>query len=303
MAASSGIRGLGVALVAFGLSVATTAAAAPAPVAPEAREFPLGGLRVFALRDADNMVANDGMTFGVGHSPAEAEAVLRSSGAPPGPIRLSVDALLVEAPGRVMLFDTGLGPSPHGALIESLAKAGVSPGQVTDVFITHSHGDHVGGLRAPGGGPAFPHAVIHISAREWAWMKSQPLEGALVQAISAQVKPFEPGVALAPGVEAVALYGHTPGHVGYQISAGGAHLIDMGDTAHSSVISLARPDWAIEYDTDAVQGRRTREAELARLARSGELVFGPHMPFPGVGRVVASGEGYAWRPAPAPSRR
>jgi glyoxylase-like metal-dependent hydrolase (beta-lactamase superfamily II) len=276
MAASPRIRGLGVALVAFGLLAATTAAAAPAPVAPEAREFPLGGLRVFALRDADNMVANDGMTFGVGHSPAEAEAVLRSSGAPPGPIRLSVDALLVETPGRVMLFDTGLGVGAHGVLMESLAKAGVSPGQVTDVFITHSHGDHVGGLRAPGGGPAFPHAVVHISAREWAWMKSQPLEGALVQAISAQVKPFEPGV---------------------------AQLFDMGDVAHSSIISLARPDWAIEYDTDAVQGRKTREDELARLARSGELVFGPHMPFPGVGRVVASGEGYAWRPAPAPSRR
>jgi glyoxylase-like metal-dependent hydrolase (beta-lactamase superfamily II) len=285
------------AVIASTLALAGPAAARPATVAPEAKAFTLGRLQVFALRDADNVVANDAMTFGVGHSPDEVAGVLRAAGAPADPIRISVDALLVKAPGRVMLFDTGLGPGVHGVLIGSLAMAGVAPADVTDIFITHAHGDHVGGLRGADGGPAFPRAVVRMSAREWAFMKSQPQNASLVQAISAQVKPFEPGAELAPGVTAVALYGHTPGHVGYQITSDGARLLDMGDTAHSAIISLAKPDWTIEYDTDAVAGRQTRKATLAKLAASHTLVFGPHMPFPGVGRVVAAGNGYAWKPA------
>lgn len=297
MAVSSRAGVLRHAVIAAVLALSTSAVARPAPVAPEARPFAVGGLKAFALRDADNVVDNDGKTFGVGHSPAEVAAVLRKAGASEAQIRLSVDALLVEGNGRVMLFDTGLGPGFQGVLIASLAKAGVRPAEVTDVFITHSHRDHVGGLVGPDGAPAFPHAVVHMSAREWAWMKSQPQNAALVQAISGQVKPFEPGSDLAPGVRAVALYGHTPGHVGYQIRSGGARLLDFGDIAHSSVISLAKPDWTVEYDQDAAQGKATRKATLAELAQSGELAFGPHMPFPGVGHVVASGDGYVWKPA------
>jgi glyoxylase-like metal-dependent hydrolase (beta-lactamase superfamily II) len=223
-------------------------------------------------------------------------AVLRGAGAPEDRIRLSVDALLVEMPGHIMLFDSGLGSSAHGVLIGSLAEAGVQPADVTDVFITHSHGDHVGGLRGADGMSAFPRATIHMSSREWSWMQGQSQSAPIVKAISAQVKLFEPGTELVPGVKAMALYGHTPGHVGYQINSGEAHLLDMGDTAHSSIVSLAEPDWTIGYDTDAQQGKETRKATLAQLAKSGELVFGPHMPFPGVGHIKASSTGYVWQP-------
>ncbi len=288
---------LTLALVAGLLALPDALGARPEPVAAEAKSFTLGRLQLFALRDADNVVDNDARTFGVGHSPAEVAAVLRRAGAPDTRIRLSVDALLVKAPGRLMLFDTGLGPRAHGVLVASLAKAGVQPAEVTDIFITHSHGDHVGGLIAPDGNAAFPHAIVHMSGREWDWMKTQPQNAALVQAIAAQVKPFEPGAEIAPGVRAVALYGHTPGHVGYQIISGGARLLDMGDVAHSFIVSLAEPGWTVEYDTDAEHGRRTREATLAELAHDGELVFGPHMPFPGIGHVVPQGAGYAWKPA------
>ena len=70
----------------------------------------------------------------------------------------------------------------------------------------------------------------------------------------------------------------------------------MGDLAHSSIVSLAEPDWAIGYDTDRTQGQATRRAALARLAASHERVFAPHFPFPGVGRIEAVGDGFAWAP-------
>ena len=61
-------------------------------------------------------------------------------------------------------------------------------------------------------------------------------------------------------------------------------------------MSLARPDWAIGYDGDAKTGEASRRALLTRLAASHERVFAPHFPFPGVGHVVARGNGFAWAP-------
>ncbi len=105
--------------------------------------------------------------------------MLKAAGAPTDQITLGVDALLAEGGGRVMLFDTGLGPAVHGVLQASLAQAGVRPEAVTDVFITHSHGDHVGGLVTADGRPAFPHALVHMSTAEWAFMRAQPPQSRL----------------------------------------------------------------------------------------------------------------------------
>jgi glyoxylase-like metal-dependent hydrolase (beta-lactamase superfamily II) len=100
-----------------------------------------------------------------------------------------------------------------------------------------------------------------------------------------------------PGIASIALAGHTPGHTGYRIASGDAAVVDIGDIAHSSIISLADPAWTIEFDTDAVAGRTQREATLARLAVAHTLVFAPHFPYPGVGRIEKAGQGYRWMPA------
>ncbi len=278
------------------LATARVTWAAPVPVTPGAQDFRLGQLKLFALRDALNVLPNDAKVVGLGRDPAQVAAVLQAAGAPTDKITLGVDALLAEGGGRVMLFDTGLGPGVHGALPQSLAQAGVSPDEVTDVFITHSHGDHVGGLVTADGRLAFPRAVIHMSATEWAWMQGQPKNGALAGAVAPQVRTFTPGAPIVTGVSAVALPGHTPGHVGYEIVSGSQHLFDMGDLAHSAVVSLARSDWAIGYDTDKAQGAATRRATLTRLVASHERVFAPHFPFPGIGRIEAAGDGFAFRP-------
>jgi len=285
----------------LGVLLALTAApalsyAGPAPTSPAAESFPLGQFKLTALRDALNIVPNDNSVFGVGKTPAEVAGVLAAAGAPTDKVTLGVDALLVQGAGRVMLFDTGLGPRVHGQLAASLALAGLTPDQVTDVFITHSHFDHVGGLATLDGHSTFPKAVIHMSSEEWGFMQSQPSNAALVKVIAIQVKPFLPGGMVAPGVRSVALVGHTPGHTGYEISSGGARLLDIGDSAHSAIISLAKPDWNIEYDQDAAAGRATRRAVLTRLAASHEWVFAPHFPFPGVGHVEAKGDGFVWAP-------
>jgi glyoxylase-like metal-dependent hydrolase (beta-lactamase superfamily II) len=271
----------------------------PTLAPPGAVAFTVGALRVTVLRDAGYALTIESGDLGASAGPAEVRRVLEQAGAPADEIRLSVDALLVRMPGHIVLIDTGIGPSDHGALQASLRMAGVAPGDVTDVLITHSHDDHVGGLAGADGKPAFPRATIRLSAREWSWMRSRPDARRLAAAIAPQVKTFEPGRPILPGITPLALYGHTPGHVGYEIASRGAHIEDIGDTAHSSIVSLERPDWTGRIDEDPKAGAATRLRELRRLAASGERIFAPHFPYPGVGWIVTRGRGYGWKPDPS----
>jgi glyoxylase-like metal-dependent hydrolase (beta-lactamase superfamily II) len=220
--------------------------------------------------------------------------VLRAAGAPTDRITLSVNVLLVHDGRRVVLIDTGLGPKAHGTLMASLGEAKVSPKTVTDILITHTHGDHTGGLLDENGRLAFPKATIRMASAEWAYMqKTGPQE--VVKAISDHVRTFEPGAQVAPGITAVALGGHTPGHVGYEIVSGDSHLLDLGDMVHSSIVSLEKPQWTLQFDSDSPLAKTTRHDTLARLAQDQELVYAPHFPFPGVGHIVANGDGFAWK--------
>jgi glyoxylase-like metal-dependent hydrolase (beta-lactamase superfamily II) len=278
-------------------ATAIPALAAPQPVAPAATRVPLGAFTLIALRDELNVLPNDGKVFGIDQTPAAVAKVLAANGAATDGITLGVDALLVKEPGHVVLIDTGLGPKVGGVLMQSLAKAGIAPAQVTDVLITHSHGDHIGGLITADGKAAFPNATVRLSRSEWQWMQGNQSAAPIVAAIRDHVRPFTPGTAILPGITPVALPGHTPGHVGYQIASKGQHLIDIGDTAHSSILSLAKPGWPIGYDNDKAQGITTREQLLARLAASHERLFAPHFPYPGIGTIVVKGDGYAFKPA------
>jgi glyoxylase-like metal-dependent hydrolase (beta-lactamase superfamily II) len=151
----------------LGLTVFATARADDGftltPVAPAARTFQLGKLQVTALHDAQLAVPNDGKSFGLGATVEQVAEVLRTGGAATDQVILSVNALMVKGDGRLILIDAGTGPEWHGALQDSLKLAGIAPRAVTDVLITHSHGDHVNGLLDPKGGLAFPNATIRMS--------------------------------------------------------------------------------------------------------------------------------------------
>ncbi|MDH3423116.1 MAG: MBL fold metallo-hydrolase [Gemmatimonadota bacterium] len=275
----------------------TAEAAAPAITAFSAGEnvspFAIGSLQAAALKDAAFAPANDNRTLAVNQTKAAVDAVLTAAGLGTDALELSVQPLIVRTADRVLLFDTGNGPT--GMLSASMATAGVAPAAVTDIFISHSHGDHVGGLVGANGALAFPNAAVHISANEWAAMQANAQLAALVTAVTPRVATFAPGAVLVPGtVTAVDIQGHTPGHSGYVIASGEASLLYIGDTMHHWVISVQRPDWTIAFDGDALLAQESRKAVLASSAASGQRVYAVHFPFPGLGTFENRGGTFMW---------
>ena len=288
---------------------ATEEAAAPAePAAPAApaiaavaesadvKPFAIGAFQAAALRDGGLSVPNDNKVLAVNKTKKDTGDLLAANGLSPDTIDLSVQPLLVKTTDKVLLFDAGaaglFGPTV-GKLPATLASASIDPASVTDIFISHAHGDHIGGLVA-GEALAFPNAAIHIQAAEWASLKGQANMAPLVAVITPKVVEFQPGADLVPGVKAVDIKGHTPGHSGYLITSGDQSLLYIGDMAHHSVISVQQPDWTIAFDGDAPVAQASRKEVIETSAASGQRIFAVHFPFPGIGKFEKQGDKFVW---------
>lgn len=278
--------------------------APPVIASADVHPFRIGALQAAALRDG-------GLALPVGDEeanpwpPTAATAALAAAGADGGTVHLSIQPLLVRDGERVVLIDTGAGGQmeTENRLPGSLRAAGVEPGQVTDVLISHAHGDHIGGLAADGA-LAFPNAVIRMDEATWREIRDEPRLADLVRVISPRVQTFAADARVSPAIRAVALPGHSPGHTGYEVVSGEDRLLYIGDALHSSIISVRAPALRNAWDSDSAMAIRTREGLLARSAREGTRVYGVHFPFPGIGRFERVEDGFRWIPergAPLPA--
>lgn len=279
---------------------APVAEAAPAPKPENVKTFTVGEYSAMALRDGGLELPNDNKVLGVGLTPEEVAAVLSAAGQPTDKLQLNIAPLLVKASDRVLLFDTGAGGNfgpGAGHLAGALAEAGVDPNSVTDIFISHSHGDHVGGILNAQGALSFPNATIHISKPEWDFLSSQTGEWqvALVAAIKPKIDAFKPSAELVPGiVKAVEIKGHTAGHSGYLITSGAASLLYVGDSMHHFVVSVQKPEWTISFDGDSATASKSRAELIAASAANGQRIYAVHFPFPGLGKFEKQGDHFAW---------
>ena len=65
---------------------------------------------------------------------------------------------LVETDGVLILVDTGMG-APDSRLLSGLASLGVTPADIKYLYLTHFHGDHIGGMMK-GDSIVFPNAEV-----------------------------------------------------------------------------------------------------------------------------------------------
>lgn len=268
----------------------------------------IGELSGIALRDGALEFPNDNQILGVGKTPEDVAEVLAAAGLPTDKLGLTISPLLVKAPERTLLFDTGAGGNfgpTAGNLAQSLAESGIQADQITDIFISHAHGDHIGGLIDAEGALAFPNATVHMSAPEWAFLTGLSAENAanfgvgqhaqLVAALKPKVNAFEPDAELIPGVvKATAIRGHTPGHSGYLIGSGESSLLYIGDSMHHYVISVQRPEWTISFDGDAPTAQQSRSDLIAQSATNRQRIYAVHFPYPAVGTFEQRGDRYVW---------
>jgi len=223
------------------------------------------------------------------------------------PIDFSVNAFLVNTGSKLALIDTGCGAAYGpgvGHLLQSLRAAGYRPEQVDDIYITHMHGDHIGGLLQDGKA-AFPNATVHAAQAEAGYWLSEAQMNAKPAAerdgFKAAMTLFKPYVAaqrfqtfsgnveLLPGIRAVAASGHTPGHTMYLVSSKNESLLLWGDLMHVAAAQFPDPAVTIRFDIDSPRAARARIAAFADAAAKGYLVGGAHLSFPGLGHLRAAG--------------
>lgn len=290
---------------------------AQAPVAkgqaPGWYRMPLGKFQVTALSDGTVALPVDKLLQA---KPGVVDGLLAKSYLK-APVETSVNGYLIHTGTKLVLIDTGaaglFGPT-LGKLVSNLKAAGYQPEQVDEIYITHMHPDHVGGLVADSK-MAFANATIRADLREGEFWLSQTnldkapadakgfFQGAMASlnpyVAAGKLKPFnldKGSEELVPGITAINARGHTPGHTIYAVESDGNKLVVWGDLMHVAAVQFAMPSVTIAFDTDSKAAAPQRAKNYADAAKKGYFVAVAHVSFPGIGKLRADGKGYDWLP-------
>ena len=231
------------------------------------------------------------------------------------PVEGAINAFLVNTGRKLILIDSGAGilyGVYGGHLLGNLAASGYSPDQIDEVYLTHLHADHVGGMLHDGK-MSFPNATVRVRQEDydyWLDRSKQAAAPALLKtmfdgAISSlqpyldlgRVKPYEGSVELSPGIRSIPAPGHTPGHSFYEVTSGTSTMVMWGDIVHMAPVQFPDPSVTVAYDSDGDSAEKQREGIFAEAAAKGYWIGAAHVSFPGIGHVGSYGGTFRWIPA------
>jgi len=296
----------------------STGALAAAPMAkvpaPGFFRFTLGDFEVTALSDGTVDLPVDQL---LKQAPAKTKKELASAYLNV-PTETSVNAYLINTGSKLILVDSGAGAlfgPTLGKLLANLTASGYKASDVDEIYITHMHPDHVGGLMQDGK-LAFPNAIVRADERESDyWLSDANLakapegnkgffQGAMASlkpyVEAKHYKPFKSNGELTPGITSYSSYGHTEGHTSYVVESHGKKMVIAGDLIHVGAVQFNHPQVTIGFDTTPEAAMKSRFRVFDEAAKEGDIVAAAHIPFPGLGhlRVVGSGatKSYQWTP-------
>ncbi|MDP9789590.1 MBL fold metallo-hydrolase [Agrobacterium tumefaciens] len=288
-------------------------AATPEPVTTLASVTPLAQIRVgrFTVTALTDGHADMPYTFFPGRDPAEVErqAVAQFTARPSG-VRFLFNQYLVDDGQRRILIDAGAAGSigQTGNLPQALARLGLQLDQIDAVIVTHMHQDHMGGLIA-GGKNNYPNAEVYIDRRDVRhWTDPAKRSGAPeflqtsfqmaeeVVRLYPRLQAIDGEREIVPGVTIVDLTGHTPGHIGVRVEDEGKSLIMVSDMIFP-VVHPGATDVFFLFEQDQAAAKAMRDRFFPRAASEGALIAATHMPFPGLGHVLADRGQIRWQVA------
>lgn len=236
----------------------------------DAKEKAFDGFTLYWLKDNDG---DNKFPFDLfGNVP---EDVKKDVNMPDG-MPSSISAYLIKTNGKTILFDAGLGPSRNGQLLNELSKINVTPEQIDYVYITHFHGDHIGGMLNADGEKVFTNAEVYVSRLE----KESDL-GKGEQAVKMfekygdKIHVFNFGDKLPEDVLAIDAVGHTPGHTAFQKG----NLLIIGDLMHALALQLKYPEYCPNFDGDKEKAIASRKRILEYAKTNGLTISGMHLPY------------------------
>ncbi|WP_051356975.1 MBL fold metallo-hydrolase [Azorhizobium doebereinerae] len=289
--------------------------AALPPLPPVAYRYSVGSVTVTALPDGTRTIPlPDG--FVRNQPQAAVKAALRAAFLPDDQLTIYFNPLLLEIAGRRVLIDTGFGPqaepSTMGRLHHTLESVGVAAATINTVVISHFHLDHINGLLAADGTPAFPNAQVLVPEREWDfWLDEGAASRApdaqkpafanarrVFAAVESHVNRYDWDQEVLPGLTAIGTPGHTPGHTSFMLTSGADRLFIQSDLTNTPYLFVRNPGWHAMFDMDPDLAEASRRRMLEIVAAERLLVAGFHFPFPGAAHLEKDGDGYRFVPVP-----
>jgi glyoxylase-like metal-dependent hydrolase (beta-lactamase superfamily II) len=275
-----------------------------------ARKISLGDSTLHVLSDG-NLSLPISRLFETDEQADEMMSLFQEAGLSTKVFQPPLNITLLQTQDRLVLFDVGSGSQfmdTAGLLPAALEASEIDPLDVTDVVFTHAHPDHCWGLLDDFDELLCPDATYHMHGTEFDhWMSEDTLnnadEGSLgmvagarnrLPLIEEQLKRFNWGDEVLPGVEAVDTHGHTPGHTSFAIHQGDDSVMVLGDALIHPVLSFQRPQWRWLSDQDAEAAANTRKQLLDRLAGDKTGIIGYHLPDSGYGVVEQSDGSYRY---------